>query len=324
MNPFGRAMPRMHAATVAAVTLVALSTLSALSPRTARAEDTQQRRRYSADQSRIDTTLALTKGGTVSVTATSGDIIVTGWTHDDVHVRSSSDRGTVRVQASGSRIEIGGMRGDSRIEISVPLGARVIANAQSGDVSIHGTRGAVEVHAQSGDVQIEDVTSRLSVTAISGDLTASAITGDIDVSSVSGDVHLSDVRGDVGVGTVSGEISLRNATTKVFHAKTTSGDIIYDGLIDPAGRYDFSAHSGDIRLHVQRDVSAQISVSTWSGSIDSDFPITLKPGAHGIGSAKAKGLSFAIGAGTAHIVADTFSGDINLSANGHGATVRRE
>jgi DUF4097 and DUF4098 domain-containing protein YvlB len=53
-------------------------------------------------------------------------------------------------------------------------------------------------------------------------------------------------------------------------------------------------------------------VSTFNGGIESDFPITLKAGEHGIGAAQAKRLSFTVGRGTARIVAETFSGDITL------------
>ena len=140
---------------------------------------------------------------------------------------------------------------------------------------------------------------------------------------MSGDVKLSDVRGNVDVGTVSGEIELRGVTAKLVRAKTTSGDVTYDGIIDPAGRYEFVAHSGDIRLHVQRDASAQLTVSTWSGGIDSDFPITLKPGEHGIGKSTSKRFTFEIGGGAARITAETFSGDITISSNGRGASDRR-
>jgi len=97
---------------------------------------------------------------------------------------------------------------------------------------------------------------------------------------------------------------------------TTSGDLSYEGSIDPSGRYELSAHSGDIRLGIPSNASAQLSVSTWSGTLDSDFPITLRPGEHGIGSGQAKRFTFDIGSGQARIEAETFSGDITISSRG--------
>src|SRR6185437_1436881 len=124
---------------------------------------------------------------------------------------------------------------------------------------------------------------------------------------------------DADVSSVSGDLDLRGMTAKVVRAKTTSGDVTYDGTVDPAGRYELTSHSGDLRLHIPRTTSAQLSVSTWNGDIDSEFPITLEPGEHGIGSAMAKHFTFAIGGGAARISADTFSGDVTISSNGRGA-----
>jgi DUF4097 and DUF4098 domain-containing protein YvlB len=277
--------------------------------------------------SRIDTTFAFDKSGSITVSAGNGDIVVTGWSRDEVHVRAVSDDDNIRFNASSARMTIevnGGNRGsDTRFEVSVPYGVRVLASGWSGDISVRGTRGQVETHSQSGDIHVEDVTSRLDVNTLSGDLTASNISGDAEIESISGDVKLTDVRGNVDVGTVSGNIELRGMTTKVARAKTTSGDITYDGIIDPAGRYEMTAHSGDIGLHIPRDASAQLNVSTWSGGFTSDFPVTLKPGEHGIGKSNSKAFTFEIGSASARITVETFNGDVTVSSNGRGANQPR-
>jgi hypothetical protein len=51
------------------------------------------------------------------------------------------------------------------------------------------------------------------------------------------------------------------------------------------------------------------TVATYSGSIESDFPITLKPGEHGIGTRR---FTFEIGKGDARISAESFSGDVTI------------
>lgn len=280
---------------------------------------------FSSDyRSRIDTTFAFDKGGTVTLVATSGDIAVTASTNDQVHVHAESEEDNLRLDASRSNmmLEVSGMRhggGDTRFEVAVPQGVRVVARSQSGDVTIRGTHGEVEVHSMNGDVTVEDVGSRLTVASLSGSITAGNVAGNVEVATTSGDVTFTNLRGDADIASVSGDIELRGVTARTARVKTTSGDVVYDGLIDPSGRYDLYTHSGDIRLHVQRDASAQLSVSTWSGGIDSEFPITLKPGEHNIGSAQSKRFTFDIGGGAARISAETFSGDITVSANGKGA-----
>ncbi len=294
------------------------------------AADAGAQRRSSRDSDSgapLDTTFAFDKSGSITVNGGNGDIVVTGWSRDEVHVHVESDGDNVRFNGSPSRTSLvvssTNRGGDARFEISVPYGVRVLATTRSGDISVRGTRGQVETRTQNGDVEVENVTSRLDVVTLSGDLTASNISGDAEVQSVNGSVKLSDVRGNVDVSTVSGDIELRGMTTKVARAKTTSGDVSYDGIIDPAGRYEMTTHSGDIRLHIPRNASAQLNISTWSGAIDSDFPLTLKPGEHGIGRTNSKAFTFELGGAAARITAETFSGDITISSNGRGASERR-
>jgi DUF4097 and DUF4098 domain-containing protein YvlB len=123
---------------------------------------------------------------------------------------------------------------------------------------------------------------------------------------------LDDVRGNLDVHTTSGDIRLRNTTSKLVRARTTGGSVLYSGVVDPAGRYDFVTHSGDVSLAIPQDVSAQLTIATWSGEIESDFPMTLKPGEHGIGYTTTKRFTFDLGGGAARITAESFSGDITI------------
>ena len=285
----------------------------------------QRRNRFSSDdRSRIDTTFTFDKNGTVTVSATSGDVVVTGVTGNQIHVRASSEGDNLRLDASPNRVMLEATRlhsnGDSHLELSVPYGTRVIARTQSGDIGVHGTRGEVEVHAQSGDIKVDDVANRLDVNTLSGDITVREVVGDAVIATTSGGVKITDIRGNADVNTVSGDVELRGVTAKTVRAKTTSGDVTFDGLIDPTGRYELVAHSGDVNLHIPRDASAQLTVSTWNGGIDSQFPITLRPGEHGIGSSNSKKFTFEIGGGAARITAETFSGDVTISSNGRGAS----
>jgi len=284
----------------------------------------QRRARFASDdRSRIDTTFTFDKNGTVTVSASNGDVVVTGVSGNQIHVRASSEGDNLRLDASSTRVMLEATRlrsnGDSHLEISVPFGTRVITRTQSGDITVHGTRGEVEAHAQSGDISIDDVAGRLDINTLSGDIVVRSVVGDAVIGTTSGSVKLSDLRGNADVGTVSGDVELIGVTAKVVRAKTTSGDVTFDGLIDPTGRYELVAHSGDVNLHIQREASAQLTVSTWNGGIDSQFPITLRPGEHGIGSSTSKKFTFEIGGGAARITAETFSGDVTISSNGRGA-----
>ena len=284
--------------------------------------EAQRRRDYDRDyRTSVDTTFGFSNRGLVSLTLGSGDIVVSAWPREEVRIHATSEHGGLRLDATGSRVslEIGGGYGgggDSRFEVTVPVGVRIVARAQSGDISVAGTQGEVDARSQSGDIKVESVGYRLDIGTLSGDIDARTVTGDVQIKSVSGDIQLTDFKGDFEGETVSGSILLRNVEGRYVRSHTTSGDLAYEGSIDPSGRYELSAHSGDIRLSIPSSTSAQLSVSTWSGTLDSDFPITLRPGEHGIGTGQAKRFTFDIGGGAARISAETFSGDITISSRG--------
>jgi DUF4097 and DUF4098 domain-containing protein YvlB len=289
-------------------TLLATALCVAALPATA-----QQNRRDQEYQSRIDTTFAFDKRGTVTLSLTAGEIIVTAWNRDEIRVRARSERNEIRMEATPSRLSLDLTRqryGDSRFEVTVPVGVRVSARATQGDITISGTRGGVDASSQNGDVVIEDVIDMVDVVTLSGDVTARGIVGPVEVRSTSGTVTLTDVKGDVEATSISGDIQLRNVGARYVRGKSTSGDISYDGAVDSTGRYEFGSHNGNVTLVIPAATGAQLTVATYNGSIDSDFPITLKPGEHGIGATKR--ITFEIGKGDARISAESFSGDITI------------
>jgi DUF4097 and DUF4098 domain-containing protein YvlB len=175
-------------------------------------------------------------------------------------------------------------------------------------------RGDADAHTQSADVTVRDAGGRLDIETLSGDVTVQGVASDAAIHTVNGDVMLTGARGDVELESVSGDLTMRDIAAKQVRTTTTSGDVSFASQIKDDGRYEFNTHSGDIHLVLPPDVGAQLSVSTFSGSIDSDFPITLRAGEHGIGAAQAKRLNFTLGQGSARIVAGTFSGEITLSS----------
>lgn len=272
-------------------------------------------RRAGQYESRIDTTVAFDRRGTVTLTIGDGQIVVSTWDQDRVRVRATSERGDIRLDAAPARLAVEVMRGrssDARFEVTMPAAARLSARAGSGDISIVGVRGGVDAVTQSGDLRVENVAELTEARSLSGDIDVRGVTGPLEVGTVNGDVTIADVKGDVEATSVSGDIGIRNVTARYVRSRTTNGDISYDGAVDPAGRYEFASHSGEVYLTIPQGTGALLTVATYSGSIDSDFPITLKPGGHGAGQR----FTFEIGKGDARISAESFSGDITIRSKG--------
>ncbi len=262
--------------------------------------------------STVDTLLPLARNGAVDIQLHAGEIIVTGWSRSEVRVRAESERGQVRVDASPSYIEIGtrgvrSRRGDTRVEVSVPEGTRLTVAAGSADVSVRGVKGEVDVATTTGDVVIDDASTRVSFESMSGDVQISRVQGDLRGEAMSGEIGVTDVSGGVELETVSGDLTLHNVRSRSVRAETVSGSVEFEGRTERGGRYDFASHSGDVRLVLPQTLGALISVETFSGTIDSDFPITLNPGQrHG------RQYEFQVGDGGARIGASSFSGGIYI------------
>ena len=294
---------------------VALATL-ALAPNGAGAQrDRDREREFQEAQSRMDTTFAFSKSGIVDLTQISGDIVVTSWDRAEARVRAYAERGRVRsgISSSSLSLEVESIRGrvgDSRFEITVPVGVRVIAHSRSGDVSVKGTKGAVEAKSTSGDVEVSNATDRVVIESLSGDVRAADLTGDIRAESTSGTIEIRGATGEIRAETTSGDVALLGVTSRSVTASTVSGEVEYDGTIDANGRYEFHSHSGDVRLEIPESSGAQFQVETFSGSLDTEFPLTLQPGQRS--SSRPRRYEFKLGDGSARVVAESFSGDIVL------------
>jgi DUF4097 and DUF4098 domain-containing protein YvlB len=294
-----------------AVALTAATALSASGQAKDKAKDRDRDRDLDYTSS-VDTVLPLSRNGAVEIRLHSGEIIVTGWPRNDVRVRGTSERGQLRLEASPSHIEIGahslrGRLGDTRVEVSVPEGTRLAISGNSTDISVRGVKGEVEVATMSGDLVIDHASSRVDFESVSGDVQISRVQGDLRGEAMSGEIDVSDVAGQVEVETVSGDLTLRNVRSRYVRAESVSGSVEFNGPTEAGGRYDFASHSGDVRLLLPSPLGAMISVETFSGTIDSDFPITLQPGQrHG------KQFEFQVGNGGARIDASSFSGGIYI------------
>jgi DUF4097 and DUF4098 domain-containing protein YvlB len=287
-----------------------------------RAEERRERERERQREfaAALDTTVTFDARGTVTVSCPGGDVVVTGTDRNQIVVKARTERGGIRFVSSGTSatLEPASGRGctDAHFELSIPAGARLEVATWSGSLGVRNVHGDIEAHTQSGDIEIHEAGDNLEVETLSGDITVEGVRGTANIHTLSGDIILDRARGEVEVETVSGDIVLKDVVSKQIRTHSTSGDLEFGGTIQSAGRYEFTTHSGEIRLALPANVGAQLSLSTFSGEIDSAFPITLTPGAHGIGASQAKKLNFSLGQGSARIMAETFSGDVALSSTG--------
>lgn len=264
---------------------------------------------------RFDTTVAMERGGTVTVSVYSGRVNVLGVPGTQMTVKGVVDRGELKFDAhpSSVRVEVepdGRRGGNADLDITVPIGTRVEIEGFSARYTVKGVKGEVKLETMSGNVEVSDAVGRTGIETVSGSILVGNVDGDLRAESVSGRVDISNVNGDIETESVSGRVSIIGAKSKSVRAETVSASVTYGGTIDPAGTYSFKSNSGRITLGVPADVSATVSLETFSGNVDSDFPVTMGSRTNRLG--RDTKFEFQIGSGRAHITLESFSGNIRI------------
>lgn len=268
------------------------------------------------DGAQLDTTVAFDRGGSIALGAVSGEIRVTGSSRNDVRIVASIERGTFETDFSRSAISIHtrsdrNRQGRASIQVTVPVGTRVSATMVSGDIEITATEGEVTARSTSGDLTIRNARGRLELATVSGDVVVRGASGRMMVNGVSSDIEIVGAEGRLEAETVSGSIDILDSRLTDLQANALSGNVTYRGTLAANGSYRLNTHSGEVRLGLPPDVGAELTLETFSGSIHSDFPLTMQPGETGSGR-RGRRLQFTLGSGGARITAGAFSGNITI------------
>ncbi len=276
--------------------------------------------------SQIDTSVTLERHATVDLSLISGRIRVTGWDRQNIKISASAQRGRLSFRATPSRLWVSvegwrGRAGDASYEVSVPRGTRLVLEAISGDLTASGTRGEVSASTVSGDVEVADAVQEVSAESVSGSIHVTGVTGSLDAKTVSGQLRVENVSGNVDAGSVSGRVALEEIRSAHVRSETVSGNIYFAGGMTSGGKYVFESHSGTIRLTVPQNTGAAFSVKTFSGTIDSDIPVTMQPAQRG---RRDERFEFTIGDGGARAIAGTFSGRIIINRVGDANNRRND
>jgi DUF4097 and DUF4098 domain-containing protein YvlB len=245
----------------------------------------------------------LTAGGTVRIMNVSGDVKITGGDGNTVVVNAFKE-GRDR-----DKIEIEDLSTGNGVELKVRY-----PRCGSSEENRHGC-------SYEADVRFEVTVPRslnLSLERIntaSGNIQVTGVDANINVNTASGDVTVADSHGSVRAATASGTMRIRNVTGQVS-ASSASGDVEVDiTRLEGSENMNFATASGDVNVRMPFDLDADVSMSTVSGNIKTDFAIEVKEPRYGPGR-NAEGR---IGNGTRKVRLASASGDISLMRSGGGA-----
>lgn len=193
-------------------------------------------------------------------------------------------------------------------EITVPADTTVRTRSGSGDQTIEGTRGNVDVQTGSGDVRLAKLTGEIRLQTGSGDIRAHEISGAVRGGTGSGDVQIEESGpGDIDMHTGSGNIDVRGIQG-AFHGEAGSGDITAEGT--QSGSWDIRTGSGNVRVHLPSNAAFDADISSSSGSVDVDSPVEMT--VQGRVSDMRKSIHGKVRGGGSVLRVRTGSGDIHI------------
>jgi DUF4097 and DUF4098 domain-containing protein YvlB len=222
----------------------------------------------------------------LSVHTTSGDVTATDL-RDDATITATS--GAIRVEKAGGRVN---------------------ARAMSGTVSVREVSGDVMLESLSDSVLAENVKGRVTAVAVSADVTVRNVQEGARINAVSGTITVSQTKGLIEARTTSGDVIVHDVDSRDLQLGSHSGDVSFNGAIYDDGRYSFESFNGSVLLTIPANANFTLIATTFNGSIETDFPITIPPGA--TQTSRPKRLQGTHGNGGAQIKIGGFSADIKL------------
>lgn len=259
--------------------------------------------------------------GEVSITNVAGEVQVTGWDRNEVHVSADLSDGVERLEfkTSGARtiIEVvlprgRSFQGSSDLVVHVPRNSSLSTTTVSADQTIKDVRGMQRLQAVSGMIQTELWNEDLELRNVSGDISVRGHNGKgvLRVGTVSGGVRLEDVGPEMDLNTVTGDMNVRVAELSRARIKTTNGDLeLRAASLTRDVRIDAEGINGNLRFRFRGALDAEFDIETFNGEIDNCFgPKPHRTREYGPGNA----LHFKEGNGDGRIRIKALNGTVEI------------
>ncbi len=221
-----------------------------------------------------DITVRNGSAGTVSIHAKihAGTSLLFGSDHK-AEVQELQTNPPIRLNGNSIRIDYVNFNNISiDYEITVPENTAVRTHSGSGDQTVEGLKGNVDLESGSGDQRLARLTGDMHFQTGSGNIRGRELSGPARIKAGSGDIEIEEVgEGDIEVRTGSGNITA-NGINGGFHAEAGSGDIHGKGV--PKTMWSVRTGSGNVTLNVPADAAFDVDVSSNSGSVTMGHPVS--------------------------------------------------
>jgi DUF4097 and DUF4098 domain-containing protein YvlB len=255
-----------------------------------------------------DTVVEVRTGDHIAVETWRGSLTVRVGVDDEVRIAGWDRRDLPGLVRDGSELRLSGAGRDQSgdLVLAVPEWMPIRIHSQSLDVEVEGVIGGVTVEVLEGDLRLRRLAGPLEAATLDGEIEVTDVDGDVRLMAFDGDVQVRGVRGRVFVESADGDLELDDVEGPEVSATTVDGDVLFRGRVGPGGSLSLTTHDGDVRAWLPTDLGAQVEVSTFDGSFESDFVVRTR------GFQAGKPLQFTVGSGSARVALQSFDGDIRL------------
>lgn len=234
-----------------------------------------------------------------------GKIVVKAWTKSEVMIVAdrASNQVAVDAEKTDNRVDITTRQVSDSVsptqlradyQINVPEDAELQIHDDSGTVSVNSVLGDMNVETIGAGVDLEDAAGYLTVNTVGGSFQCLRCAGRLEVSSISG--------------------SLRFIDTRSYHvrAKTSTGNILFDGEFLPNGMYHLRNYSGNIEVRFSPGDSFDLSATSLKGAVHNEARLAPPEHPDPWTSKYGNSLFGKFNTGRAKVELTSFDGTINI------------
>jgi hypothetical protein len=185
---------------------------------------------------------------------------------DTLHITTARSGGIFDLFGGRSRDAID-------IEVTVPSGTSIKIGAFTADITVTGRCGDADISSATAGVTAEHVDGNLRLRYGSSECHVERVTGSVQLRSGSGPAQFGEIGGSLSAANGSGNLDVGTVRGAV-RVRSGSGGATLGSIHDDV---DLACGSGEISIGVPAGISAKLNLTTGSGLVDPQLPVSDSP-----------------------------------------------
>jgi DUF4097 and DUF4098 domain-containing protein YvlB len=202
-------------------------------------------------------------------------------------------------------VHLGTSGGDIKVS---DLHGEALCKTSGGDLDLGHIQGSVDARTSGGDVRVSSASGKVELKTSGGDIQAGDVNGPLTARTSGGDIEVHRVQGDVLARSSGGGIDVGEVFGAI-DASTSGGSIRAKLLQQPKGDSRLSTSGGSITIALAGMVAVDLDAHTSGGDVNADVPVTVQ------GRQSDSTLAGRINGGGPRLVLRSSGGDIHVRRN---------